>query len=352
MTSCESKDAFKLEHESRTPKVVVLPHIELLTGVLSIANDQDHRGPNEDGNYYYRELCDFLEDYSDYDVFETSQELSSMGFAYDAPYAFMLHYESIDHLISKIQYSDYVVSRSQDENLLRQFAFDLYELAEDSNFYNEFYMKHIEYYDSLVSNMNENTDWAETTDFISKVYGKTESELKTVLAPAAFTFGGYGIHISNSEKEIFYNLLRSDGASNKDVVYHMDYIPAIAVHEWSHSYVDPIVIQILKDLIDEGKINKLEEFYEPLYEEMKKQAYGSIDRFLSEQIIRGITLNYIEQYMTEEDFQNELNRQESLGFYLTEYTYKVVKEYMESDDDKSYTVLIDELVEGYLDYSH
>ena len=131
------------------------------------------------------------------------------------------------------------------------------------------------------------------------------------------TTSNYGINVANTLHCMVrpYRLSRFDGV---DFAYNLPYITSLILHEFAHSFINPLTDKYL----DENKINK-----QILKSIMDNHSYGShYKTAINESIIRAIECMYIDSL-----FPNE--------------SYEFKQEYI----DEGFT-LIDKLIEHYIAY--
>jgi len=114
-------------------RAVVSPEMELLAGVLAQTSWITQRGPAGEGNEYYRALKEFFAPYGDHEAVKIAQELTNIGFTYDAPPGFVCHLGSLPELTLKHEYSEYLINRAKGRERLESFRLALRDLAAASH---------------------------------------------------------------------------------------------------------------------------------------------------------------------------------------------------------------------------
>ncbi|HKM42936.1 MAG TPA: hypothetical protein VJZ70_02985 [Limnochordia bacterium] len=112
----------------------ISPEMELLAGVLSQTSWIDNRGPQGQGNEYFRALQEFFTDYRKHEAVQIAEKLTKGGFTYDAPPAFICHLGSLPNLDLEYEYSEYLVGRAGGKKDLEEFRLALIDLAQKANF--------------------------------------------------------------------------------------------------------------------------------------------------------------------------------------------------------------------------
>ncbi|OEF97596.1 hypothetical protein BHF71_11145 [Vulcanibacillus modesticaldus] len=310
-----------------------------MSGVLSQTKWMNIRGPEGNGNEYFRELQYFFSYYKNHKAIEIANELIDNGFTFDAPLNFILGLSEIPNLDSSNGYSDYLIERAKGEAILEDFRLALIDLERKSNFKENFFNNHKSDYQRYIRKISQNFNADEVLDWMNNFYGYINNEYHLILAPAMFPLGGYAVTIekNNGDKAV-YEIIRASESSNEEPDFGND-IFYISLHEWGHSYVNPVVKKNIS-LINKYNLYQL---YKPVEDKMIKQHYGSTETFLNEQIIRGIN-----NYKLREQYKDNLKYETERGFYLTEFTTEQIEYYQKHRDKfKSFDDFIPYLLKKY-----
>lgn len=290
-----------------------LPRIELLAGVLSHTSWIDLRGPVLSGNAYFQELHTFFKPYKGHIAVRMAERLTKGGFAYDAPPNFILSLSALPELTAKNAYSDYLVGRAKGKNRLEQFRVALKNLSEESDFM-EFYKSHAEDYKKWVNECTADYDAKGLTRWLESFFGWSGEEFHIVFAPAMFPGGGYAAHYTIDDKLTIYQVIREHGKSLYDPYFGTSSdLEALSLHELGHAFVNPS-IEAYQDLINDYR---LIDFYKKVEKQMQMQAYGSVNAFLNESVLRAVTAIAHGDFADNNDVQDQWSRSEkSKGFLL------------------------------------
>ncbi len=303
----------------------ILPEMELLAGVLAQTTWMETRGPRGTGNEYFRALRDYLAPYKEHEAIAIAQELTNLGFTYDAPVGFICHLGPLPELEVKYEYSNYLIERAHGRDRLERFRLALADLAREANF--------LDFYDSWLPQFNEwiaavefNGDMI--TEWLESFFGKQASEFHLIFAPAMFPSGGCGAIIDGPNGELIsYQILRESGTSSwaPDLPSgrHLEFL---SLHEWGHSFVNPALDA------HADQVSKLRSLIMPVASIMKRQAYPTIHVFMSEQVLRAVTTLAAEELYGEEVYQKWLQNEENAGFYLTKDVIEMLREYKSNRD--------------------
>lgn len=303
----------------------ISPEMELLAGVLTQTTWIERRGPQGEGNEYYRALREFFVPFKSHEAVQVAQELTNLGCTYDAPVAFICHLGPLPALDLKYDYSTYVVERARDRNRLERLRIALKDLAEESNF--------LEFFASWQPRFNEwvgtaNLNGGRIVSWLEEFFGKQASEFHLVLAPAMFPGGGYGATVSAPGGEmVSFQIIRERGQGNTTPEFPTGRdLEHLSLHEWGHSFVNPALGN------HESAVARLGRYFRPVASEMKRQAYSNVHVFMNEQVLRAVTTLAAEDLYGKEAYDSYLAYEKDRSFYLTEDIITMLREYRENRD--------------------
>lgn len=304
---------------------IISPEMELLAGVLTQTSWITSRGPQGEGNEYFRALRDYFAPYKRHEAITIAQELTNLGFTYDAPVGFICHLGPLPELELKYEYSSYLIERARGRDRLERFRLALADLAREASF--------LDFYDSWLPQFNE---WIAATEFngdmitdwLEGFFGKQASEFHLIFAPAMFPGGGYGANIDSPNGELIsYQILRERGTSSRAPDLPSGrYLEYLSLHEWGHSFVNP-VLDVLTD-----EVSELQLLFTPVATKMRNKAYPDVHVFMNEQVLRAVTTLAAEELYDEETYQEWLLNEEEAGFYLTKDVIGMLREYKSNRD--------------------
>lgn len=298
----------------------ILPEMELLAGVLTQTSWIEHRGPQSEGNEYYRALREFFSAYRGHEAVQVAQELTDLGFSYDAPVGFACHLGSLPELDLKYEYSSYLVERAHGRERLERFRLALRDLARESDF--------LAFYQSWQPSFQE---WIAATElngemvvsWLEGFFGRQASEFHLLLAPAMFPGGGYGATIDAPGGELVcYQIIREPGRSAGEPEFptgmELEYL---SLHEWGHSFVNPALG------VHQDDVRKLNFLYRPVANEMRQMAYTSVEIFMNEQVLRAVTTLAAEEIYGADVYESRLQNELRRSFYLTDEIIDILRDY-------------------------
>ena len=324
--------------------IEIKPEIELLAGVLSQTSWIKVRGPYKgEGNGYFRELKNFFAPYKNHKAVKIAEELTKKGFTYDAPVGFVLSLGPLPYLDPVNGYSEYLVERAGGSRDLENFRQELVKLAKESNFM-EFYRKHYSELDNLLSASTGEFDGIRVITWLQKFFGAKGDEYCLVLAPGMFPGGGYGVTVETRDgKKIVYEVARENGFSEKLPEFQSGIdLEWLTLHEWGHSFVNPALAKY-----PDG-IRQLTSLFTPVADRMNAMAYGTLETFFNEEVLRAVQLTALPELFHSLDYNMALMNEKSAGFYLTDFTVEQLRYYQKNREKYStFTDFVPYLLESY-----
>ncbi|KPJ60880.1 MAG: hypothetical protein AMJ46_04050 [Latescibacteria bacterium DG_63] len=235
------------------------------------------------------------------------EELVNLGFTHDAPVAFMLHHGDPPEFVKETPYSDYLIERAKGEESLMELADALRDFARKTDFM-RFYRTHEALYDTLVAEVNSLLEGKDYVRAIQNLYGESRNSYGLVLSP--LFAGGYGPTIETEEGYDIYGVIGPCALRGMRTTFAcLGYLESMMLHEWSHSFVNPLVDKNF-DVFEKSL-----GLFQPIEGMMRRQAYPSWRIALYEHIVRACEIHLRANLY--EDFRKEesLAYQEGKGFW-------------------------------------
>lgn len=302
--------------------VQILPQVELLTGVLSFTSWMQEYGPVHRGNRYFRAVQEFLRPHSEHEAVQLAEDLLERGFIHDLMpgLAFRLHPPPA--LGWRYPVDQRLLVRAGGPEELERFRGALEDLFSVSGF-TVFLEEHRPLYENLVGEVADEVDGRVLVEWIEGFFGWSASEYKTVLAPATFPSGGYGVTVT-LEDESFQavGVIRASPAGEGPPVFPRGQsLAGLMLHEWGHSFVDPTLLKYSQ------QVRELEYLFEPVQERMRVQAYTNVYTWANEQVLRSVCALAVRDLYGLQAYEQEISVNEMRGFYLTRH----LSEYLETE---------------------
>jgi hypothetical protein len=163
-------------------------------------------------------------------------------------------------------------------------------------------------------------------NWFQSFYGKTEGENFTLIVSIGCGAHNYGpsYTLPNSEKKVFAIMGTWKVDESGMPVYEQDeYLPTI-VHEFNHSFVNPLLARHKESFEESGK-----EIYKAVeYEMSRQQAYGNWQIMLNEALVRASVIKYfIDHGASESEILIMLNNESNNGFLWIKGLVDELKKY-------------------------
>lgn len=273
---------------------------------------------------YAADLAAWVEPWKDEEAVTLLDQLQKGGFSYDAPPNFVLSTEGgLTFRIPAQGFSKYLVNRAGGLARLESLARVLALLAVRSNFIG-FFNGRRAYYEALVGYATRGLDAPALAGWLKSFYGDPgDTVFHFVLAPALMPAGGYAATVDRTEDgrplrhvyQVIRQAEKTTGAA----------LASLSLHEFGHSFVNPAI----GDQIPADLRPGLEALFFPVWGQMRAQAYGTLETFLDELVLRAATLRGRVQLglLPEANLDKALRAEESWGFTSIRAIYEALEVY-------------------------
>jgi hypothetical protein len=99
------------------------------------------------------------------------------------------------------------------------------------------------------------------------------------------------------------------------------------VHEFTHSYANPLVDQHLRDLEDAGR-----NLWPRVADRMRRQAYGNWETMMRETLVRACVIRYVNRYQGADAARKAISEEEARGFLWMSRLVPVLARYEQQRD--------------------
>ncbi|MCK4346893.1 MAG: DUF4932 domain-containing protein, partial [Bacteroidales bacterium] len=298
--------------------ITVDPRMELLA-VVQHFSSWAPGGHIKSKTTYKDDIDHYFEAFKDHPAIACIESLVSAGFTHDAPVEFMLYHSDPPEFVQKNPYSDYLIGRARGEENLIEFTDALRDFALKTNFM-RFYQAHKALYDTLIAEVKSLLEGKAYIQVLEDFYGESRNSYDVILPP--LFAGGYGITVESKKGYDIYGVIGPCSLRDKRVTFAcLGYLESIILHEWSHSFVNPLVDQNL------DRFKESIALFEPIKGMMRNQAYPSWRISLYEHIVRACEIHIRANLY--EDFKKDkpLRRQEGKGFWYISYVDSLLDVY-------------------------
>jgi hypothetical protein len=239
---------------------------------------------------YIDDIDAYFKNYSSHPAILMSEQLSNNNFNYDAPPSFVLYHSDPPEFKHIIPYSSYLVNRAGGEQNLKEFADKIRDFAQTTNF-KSFFDSHKSFYEQIENNIRTTIGSTNYISILEAYYGEKKHSYNIIPTPL-FHSGGYGPEISTSEGQEIYNICGPQTLtpiSNQPSFGTQDYMLYILLHEFSHSFVNPVAAKY------SSEINASASLFNPIQNKMQQMAYGDWQTCVNEHLVRANTARFADQ---------------------------------------------------------
>ena len=281
--------------------------VELLSIVFRLAGNEEYNAT------YFRKYTDkvesYFEQYKDHEIIKFARELrGEKGISYEAV---MNRAIILDNSLNPvIDLSTTVPERwSKDETI--EFVRLLKQFYKDTKF-DEFFNDNEALFQEVATRFRPAYEKLDLNWFQS-FFGEKADTNFTIIVSIGCGVNSYrtSYTLPNSEKKVFaiIGTWKVDG-SGMPVYEQNEYLPTI-IHEFSHSFVNPLLAKYKESFEESGKgiYNAVE------YEMSRQQAYGNWQIMLNEALVRASVIKYfIDHGASESEIQMMQNSESNKGF--------------------------------------
>ena len=320
------------ETQNYFPEPRIDKRIELLSIVFRLAGNQEYNSTAF--NSYVQDIYSHFNTYKDHPAVSFATKMHNENHvAFDAVMKIAWHIGQPPLFTPKVNFTDKVPeARWGAENAYKflELLRDFYIVSDFENFYAE----HSELYQIAVQKFLPIYE-AVNIGWFNQYYGiKPGGSYHVIigLGNGAPSYGGKIIY-SDSTEEV-YSILGTWVIDSTDIpIFEMDkYLPTL-IHEFNHSYVNPLVDKYEAQLRKPGKI-----IFEPLEENFRQKAYGKWNIMMYESLVRACVIRYILNHDSYESAKKQLITETGNGFYWmqglvnTLYDYEMNRDQYETMD--------------------
>ncbi len=295
--------------------LMIDPRIELLTIVQRLSGSEM---VHNDGYGYSDEVDAWFMPFVDHPVVSKMKSLEERDFNNDAPVQYMLRYEGVPLVDRCFRYEEHVgVSQyARLEEIGNDVEFDSWidlmnDFAEVSRFA-DFMLSQDAYYQKQLDMLTEKYSRSNVVEAITNWYGYRSGDFTFIFAPL-IPLSGYGPCIvdSNGNQHNFCIM------GNDDLI--------TIIHEFSHSYVNPIVMQ------DIYRWNTTENLQT---DKLLKRMYNAYNHWwvvVIEQFVRIAVIRILKRMDGDYNLESAIENEERCGFLYTRFLNGLCEEYEQSE---------------------
>lgn len=315
-----------LAAEDDRPKafdVRVDPRVELMTIIFRLAGNKEF---NQRISYpYVHDVDERFAPFKNHEAIRAARRLRNQSsVSYDAVISMAMHIDNAYDLRERVPFEP------QPERLDRRWqaddARDFLELARAfarETRFKKFIEKHETLYKLTASRLQEKLHERDYLKWFDDFFGERPGA-RFMAIPGMLTGGGCfasGIKLPGGKEEVCM-VLGVWSTDRQGRPKFGDDVISTVVHEYCHSYTNPIVNRYADKLEAAG-----EKMFPHVADKMRRQAYGNWRTMMYESCVRACVVRYMLKTESEAAAQSEITRQHSLGFAWTGKLAALLGEY-------------------------
>lgn len=309
-------------------KVAVDPRIELVTIVCRLAGYGEYnRGMIIS---YNADIDKYFAPFKDHPAIVLARKLrKTNSIGYDAPMNLAVYMNDSENCSARVPLNP--LPKGIDHRWTPKTAISFFEalhkFSKDTDFAS-FLKSHEELYKIAAKSMDSFIQKKRIPEWLDKYFGK-QPGIDFIIVPSLVNgCCNYGSRatLQNGRKEVYS--IAGLGEINKDgfVVFNDDFI-SIIVHEFIHSYVNPLVDKRIAEFKKSG-----EKIFPHVKNIMKSQAYATWDIVVYESVVRASCVRYLLAMKGIKAAKNEIEYNKGNGFIWTGELVELLDKYEKQRD--------------------
>lgn len=273
-------------------RAVVDPRVELMSIIFRLAGNPEYNMPNSQ-SVYADEVKKHFSKYRNHPVVLAAQRLrASRGVSYDAVMSMAVHVSDTVELKERVPFDQPPDAIMLDPRWKTEEARDFLKQArlfvEHARFA-AFVEQHRDFYASAAARLDAALGNRDLRQWFDSYFGTTaEVQLRPVVG--LLNGGGcYGPSFRPAAGPVeMYSIIGAYKFDHEGLPEFDSNTALTAVHEFAHSYANPLVDKHLDTMLDAAQ-----RIFSTCEDEMRRQAYGNASTLLRESMVRACTVRYV-----------------------------------------------------------
>ena len=291
-------------------RVVVDPRVELVSLIFRLAGNREYSRclvPS-----YAADIDKQFKQFSEHPVVKLARQLrQSRGVSYDACMGLAVLLTGTSELqlaLSLDPWPDFLDQR-WDAPSASNFVAAAGQFVKDTGF-NAFVKAHEGLYHTSESRMRSLMDREAHLDWFNHFFGERPKAKFTLILGMLNGGSCYGPRCRDQAgTEELFCVLGVWSTDEQGVPVFGKEVLSTVVHEFCHSYANPIIDRHASELQEAG-----EQLYEPVADRMRSQAYGNAGTMLRESLVRASVVRYLKRYDGEQSAGRQISEEQTRGF--------------------------------------
>jgi hypothetical protein len=304
------------------------PRVELMSLIFRLAGTPEY---NQGRIEVYNQYVDkHFSAFKEHDAVKMAVRLrKERGVSYDAVMGMAVHLANAFTLTERIPFDpqpDTLDSRWTTDNA-REFLEAARRFVKDTDFKN-FIETHASLYDLAATRMQAVMDEHGVIDWFDSFFGDRPGARFELLLGMLNGPSNYGVRIRlSADDEILYCILGVWGTDEEGQPSFDERVLSTVVHEFSHSYCNPLVDKYAEEL---------EPFAKPIFSRvakaMRRMAYGQWNTMMRESLVRASVIRYLGAKQGEEEAEKLIQAEKDRKFFWMDGLVELLGEYGQNRD--------------------
>lgn len=330
------------ESSNYFPEPRIDKRIELLSIVFRLAGNMEYS--SDIYSSYTQDIYSHFNKYKEHPVISMASKLRiENGVSFDAVMKMAYHIDQPPSLTPRVQFSENVPEKRWGTENAVEFLEQLRDFYNVSDF-EGFYHQHMEMYEIARKRFSSVYN-AVHIEWFNEYYGAEPGGIYLViicLGNGGSSYGGKVIFPGDREEA--YSILGTWKIDSTDLpIYTVDDYLQILVHEFNHSYANPLIDKYEQQLEPSGRI-----IFDPVKDNMNRQAYGEWKIMMYESLVRASVIRYLLKHDSYDAAKKQLIVDTGRGFYWMKDLVNFLSEYEKNREQyKTMDSFMPELVQFF-----
>jgi len=330
-------------------KVTIDPRVELMGVIFHLAGNPEYNRCKS--KPYMKNLNEHFAGHREHQAVKMATKLrKTRGVSYDAVMCMAVHIEDVNSC------REIVPFESRPETLdgrwriddAREFLGCCRDFVKETDF-NAFLVKNKSQYDIATTRLQQLIDTQANLAWFDEFFGPRDDVDFNLVISILNGPGNYGCRVTLGGRTKIYSVLgawRVDWLGFGNPTFSPGVLSTV-VHEFSHSYCNPLVEKYMKDFESFG-----EKYFPRVEKQMKGQAYGSWQTMMRESLVRACGVRYAMANGGKEQAEQAANYNIGRGFHWTRELSELLGRYEKQRDKyQALDAFMPEIVEFFQNYA-
>jgi hypothetical protein len=329
-------------------KVTIDPRVELMGVIFHLAGNPEYN--NCKSKSYMSNLNEHFAGHREHPVVKMAAKLrKTRGVSYDAVMGMAVHIEDVNSCREIVPFESRpeTLDGRWQINEAREFLVDCRDFVKETDF-NAFLAKNQSQYDVAKARLQQLIDAQANLVWFDEFFGPRDDVDFNLVISILNGPGNYGSRVTLDGRTKIYSILgawRVDWLGFGNPTFHPGVVTTV-VHEFSHSYCNPLVDKYTEDFRSFG-----EKYFPRVEKQMRGQAYGSWQTMMRESLVRACEVRYAIANDGSERAEQIANYNIGRGFHWTKELSELLGQY-EKQRDKYRTLddFMPEIIKFFQNY--